>query len=280
MRAPLLLAAAAACLACRNDFPPSWKVAELRVLAVTLDPPEVAPGATAHVRVVAVDPQGRPLATRWVACPPTTGATAPTNFRCDSALAVRGEGDAFDLPAPPLPGSFPVIPVAIRVGVCAGGAITLDADGAARCSGSDYREATRTLRISARERNANPAVERVLLDGDPWPEDAPPTVPVCPAHGTCQHPIRVVLGAGAREMYSSGGADGGVTIPERITTHFYATGGTLEGAERGDPTEEVTSDMQEKWTAPATAATVDFWFVVDDGRGGVTELTRRLVVGP
>lgn len=276
-RSALVLVALAAC---RMDFPPAWRVDGLRVIAVTLDPPEIAPGETTQVHVIAVDPQMRAVSMRWVACPPTVGQTSPSNFLCDSPLAVRGESDRFALTAPQIRAGSAVIPVAIRVAVCAGGEVTIDDAGASHCTGSDSWEVTRTLRISATERNQNPVVESVLLDGTPWPDGVSPRVTACTGRANCVHPVRVVLGDTAREVYLSGGAAGGAMIRERITTHYYATGGTLQTAARSDPTESVTADMQQNWTAPTDAATVDFWFTVDDGRGGVTELTRRLIVTP
>jgi len=65
------------------------------------------------------------------------------------------------------------------VGVCAGGSITVDTAGNAHCSGSDYWETTRTLRISATEHNANPGVTDILLDEHPWPTDMPPVIHAC-----------------------------------------------------------------------------------------------------
>jgi len=79
-------------LSCRQDFPPSWKIVGLRVITVTLDPPYIAPGETSHVHVLAVDTNSRPITMHWSACPPTTGSLTPTNFRCDSPLAMQGEG--------------------------------------------------------------------------------------------------------------------------------------------------------------------------------------------
>lgn len=137
MRARSLTLAALCALSCRNDLPPSWKLTGLRVVAITLDPPEIMPGQTAHVRVVTVDTERRALSLRWVACPPTVAALTSGNFQCASPLAVRGEGAEFDLTAPRIPGNFTTVPVALRVAVCAGGAVTLDADGVSHCAGSD-----------------------------------------------------------------------------------------------------------------------------------------------
>lgn len=276
---PPLLALSLVALSCRQNFPPPWKVDGLRILTVTLDPPEIGPGETTRVRILAVDTQSRPRTVRWSACPPTVASVTMANFLCDSPLEQHGDTESFELTAPRIPGNFPVIPVNLRVAVCAGAAVNIDADGGAQCAGSDSRIATRTLRIQSGARNHNPGVTDVLFDTNPWPESNSPTVARCPAGAMCEHTVRVVLAADAREMYDSAG-DGGVSIPEQITTRFYTTHGTLEGGERSDPSETVTSDMQLKWTPPAEAGVADFWFVIDDGRGGVTALTRRLVVTP
>lgn len=90
----------------------------------------------------------------------------------------------------------------------------------------------------------------------------------------------MVLADDAREAYFSGGQDGGVMTHERITTHFYVTDGTLARGQNSDPTESVTNDMTTHWTPPATPGTYSLWFVVSDGRGGVTELERQVVITP
>lgn len=266
---------------CRQDFAPEWKLSGLRIVAITLDPPVVAPGASSRVRVLAVDTENRSRAVLWVACPPTLSAVTRADYRCDSPLAVRGTDDAFDLVAPRIPGGFATIPVTLRVAVCAGGALSLDADAHAVCTGSELRESTRTLRISTREPNANPTVTDVLFDDRSTAPDEPLRVSVCPPNAPrtqCQHKLRVVLGDDAREPYLSGGADGGVSLRERITTHYYATDGTLDNAQNSDPTETVTNDMLTRWSPPPTPGTVTLWLVVQDGRGGTTALERRVVV--
>ncbi len=263
-------------LACRQDFPPSWRITGLRVLAITLDPPDVAPGSGTRVRVVTADPQSRAVSVRWVACPPVQGEETPGDFRCDSTLVRRGDGADFTLDAPPFPIGTASIPVALRFEVCAGGAATVDDAGVGHCAGSESWEATRTLHLRASDRNANPGLDDVLLDGMPWPADGSSAVRVCAPGVTCEHTLRVVAAASAREIYLSGGSDGGVSVPERLTARYYTTVGTLAGETVGDPSETVTSDLAMHWTAPSQAGTASFWFVLDDGRGGVSVATRAL----
>ena len=87
MKRALLVAAAAGLLlaatgACSNDLPAASFIDKLRVLAVRAEPPEVAPGETTALDVLAVEPPlvqldggaaPQPLSAVWLACPYPTG---------------------------------------------------------------------------------------------------------------------------------------------------------------------------------------------------------------
>ena len=53
--------------------------------------------------------------------------------------------------------------------------------------------------------------------------------------GPCDHVVRPVPAAGAREHFRSSGQDAGADLTELLTTRFYVTDGRLSGAERSDP---------------------------------------------
>jgi hypothetical protein len=82
MRARLLLVAAVALAGCDNNLPVASFIDKLRVLAVRAEPPELAPGATTALSVLAVEPAHpvgptAPLSAIWLACRIPPGVATP-----------------------------------------------------------------------------------------------------------------------------------------------------------------------------------------------------------
>jgi hypothetical protein len=83
---PLLLAVAALAGACSNDLPAASFIDKLRVLAVRAEPPEVAPGETTALDLLAVEPplpqldggMPQPLSAVWLACALPVSTSSPT----------------------------------------------------------------------------------------------------------------------------------------------------------------------------------------------------------
>lgn len=63
-----LAVASLACLACTGNLDSPTLVVTPRILAITADHPESAPGTDVRLRVMAHDPEGRALSYRWSAC--------------------------------------------------------------------------------------------------------------------------------------------------------------------------------------------------------------------
>ena len=101
MRALLALAAAALAVlgaGCDNDLPVASFIDKLRVLAVKAEPPEIAPGATAALSALAVEPahpEGptAPLSALWLACSIPPGVASPPPCGLDA-----GQLDGTQLP--------------------------------------------------------------------------------------------------------------------------------------------------------------------------------------
>jgi hypothetical protein len=77
---------------CSNDLPPASFIDKLRVLAVRAEPPEIAPGHTAALDVLAVEPftHANPqISAKWSACalPPSGVTVAPCGLGSDAGLS-------------------------------------------------------------------------------------------------------------------------------------------------------------------------------------------------
>lgn len=71
MRAPIPLALfglALALLGCGGDLEQRKEVTDLRLLVISADPPQVAPGDTVTLSALIVDPTGEPWTQRWSVC--------------------------------------------------------------------------------------------------------------------------------------------------------------------------------------------------------------------
>lgn len=64
----LLLALAASLSGCLEELPDVARIDELRVLAITAEPPEVGAGGTTTLEALVVDADQRPIALEWKAC--------------------------------------------------------------------------------------------------------------------------------------------------------------------------------------------------------------------
>ena len=103
MRLAILFAFLAA--ACGNSFDKAEYVNGLRVLAVKAEPPEVAPGQSTQLSVLAVDTANRPVTLTWAACTlyPKAGygVINPDCFTGNTGLValgqVRRDGDRYCL---------------------------------------------------------------------------------------------------------------------------------------------------------------------------------------
>ena len=92
------------------DLPAASFIDKLRVLAVRAEPPEVAPGETTALDLLAVEPlvqqldggAAEPLTAVWLACPLPTGAATVAPCGLGSGSAVATPPSCKDQPAAPL----------------------------------------------------------------------------------------------------------------------------------------------------------------------------------
>jgi len=112
--ASLLVVGTVLC-ACGNDFPPATRVTELRLLAVSADPAQVALGVPVTLQALAFDPDGQPISYEWAVCKITQARSSTSTISQDCATsadpadfypATTGQSTTFTLPAAINPGTL------------------------------------------------------------------------------------------------------------------------------------------------------------------------------
>jgi hypothetical protein len=299
------LLAAALLAGCDTGFDDPSLVRDLRILALKADPPEILYPAIApfavpadsdrrtRVTILLADPEG---AGRGLTCT-LRSCVLPTSRRCEGqastvvlAQGPCGDGEAsfdVDLPADLVaavqqadtyfkacrqahafgldpPCGYSGLAVWIEV-VVSGGERDLYGLKSLVFAPRDPAD---------REPNRNPEVTGLLVDGVPAPAG---TLPFAPGVDAKVEPVRSDSSKQAYRLPRYTGGDP-IDLTEDLSIRFLADAGSFDPATRTDRPRNVlvgsgTSeppDMFSTWTPPATVPDrIRFWFVVDDGRGGV-----------
>ena len=298
MRAHLLLALMFAS-SCGAAFTPETLVDSLRILAISSDPPEVAPGAPSNVSVLSADPTrvGQVDTIIWVGCEPDPQDL--NRSACNDAsilvkpslitsypagLKLLGFGPkatyastpgVFDTLEPENPirqngsvGQVIVIVVAEEVQVTAMGE-ELNAV-FRRIENKETPTAiglTRIVVSEKAEKNSNPTITTLTFDGAPLPIGA--RLQVKPGQEVA---LGVEVPESSREHYTERQPSGPVEKQEVVVGAWYSSNGRFS-RERFD----VTSTEATTFYAPGSAKfpedpvpekrTGQLWLVVRDNRG-------------
>jgi hypothetical protein len=187
--------------------------------------------------------------------------------------------------------------------VCEGGALALGAAASSTACAGDVASANvARFAIPVAAAGATPTRHPALgndaveLDGAPWtaepagdagaPCDATAGLPVVAA-GSAELKLRLVTDADDRETFVPPGAPAGsAPVLEALQLSNFATAGKLAGSYQAIPATDARpdADFVAKWTPPAASVvpagglTVNFHFVVRDGRGGLDWLHRAVCV--
>ena len=308
-----LLAVLLSLTACSYDFERTSEVLDRRILAIQVEPPELAggtaPPSSVQARALVVDP-GAPLAVTevsWWSCMFPERAEIQGDdgeARCpdSEATVLHASGEA------PLSAISQSIPVPEEVaGVLASG---LDVSApqlqVQLQAGSDAGElfgikvvTVRAKLPEGQEPNRNPVLQGLTLDGADWPADSPRTLKYgeCPderktevggAEGTrvsvCEHEIEPLFDEATAQFFQARGISGQLeTQRERLRFAWFADGGSFRNNQTRqknprDPVPDtvgITGVWREPPAKPERATTI--WVVVRDGRGG-THWERREVL--
>jgi hypothetical protein len=301
----MLVAAAVAVVAvgCSNDLPTASRLERTRVLGARVQ--------------IAVDPgradamTGEIAGVEWLlAGPRAPGALAWTFAVCDAVdsacsdaptMIVSGTGAPVLAPftAPATVPDDAHGPLMLGA-VCEDGSPTVDATTAlpacttASTSSNVVRFAIPVVPVGATpNHHPNLANDMFTLDGAPWtsvpmgdaggPCDTTTALPIVEA-GAPERQLRVITDADDRESFVVAGATAATL--EALQLSSFATAGKLGGSYALIPSTDMRpdADVTVKWTpptraeVPATGMTVQFHFVVRDGRGGLDWAHRALCV--
>lgn len=286
--------------ACGAQFKPETLVDALRVLSITAEPPEVAPGETAQLDILQLDPSrpGGKTTVVWVGCEPdpidfnrsacndtsallqpTAFATFPPGVRVLGFGARAGYASArtlFDALPPEDPvrsngTSGPVLGVVIgeEVNPTSNDAELRELFG--RIERQEVQTVMSLTRVTVTERlqkNHNPKLAALELDGVAVPKGAKlqlregAKVSLVPrATDDSRETYSVILPAGPSER------------SETLVASWYSTSGRFDQARidvsKGAPTEFIVPGSSEVPDDPVPEKrTGTIWVVMRDGRGG------------
>jgi hypothetical protein len=264
---------------CSEDLAPQSLVDGFRIIAVRADIPDAVPGDTVTLDALLGDPtgDGRAVSYLWVACHlgPARDPAACADFESGAIVGV-GFLPTFSFTAPAPSDGETEAQVMVTLLVCAGGTFTFPGDGGTpttepQCSGGDGATAyKRVFARAADERNHNPALAGLTRDGAAWTEPEL-RLPAC-AEGSCE-PVEVVAtwGEGSAETWTEIAFGSPRSRTEDIFVSWFATAGSF------GRTRSAGEEPTVEWTPPAGPATIDFWIVGHDGRGGTDWTARRII---
>jgi hypothetical protein len=303
----MMLVAAAVAVAvlatgCDNDLPAASRLERTRVLGarvrVAADPgrADALPGEAAAVEWLLAGPRA-PGALAWTfaVCDAVDGA-------CSDAASMPASGTGAPVLAPfTAPATAPSDDVRgpLMLGaICEDGAPTLDtATALPACAAASTSANVARFAIPVAAAGATPnhhpnlANDTLTLDAAPWtsvpagaagdPCDVTSGMPLVEA-GAADRQLRVVTDGDDRESFVTAGT----TTLEALQLSSFATAGKLGGSYALIPSSDARpdADFAAKWTpparadVPATGLTVQFHFVVRDGRGGLDWAHRALCV--
>lgn len=295
---------------CGVQFLPETLVSSLRILSLTSEPPEVAPGQTSTVSVLYGDPTriGLPTTIIWVGCEPDpldlgrspcndasylVDPTLITNYPPGLKLLgfsktanYASSPDLFSVLAPDDPirlnGSIgPVIAIVIadEVSVTATGDELKAVFQRIKDKELPTQIAlTRVVVSEKQQKNQNPTISSLTFDGAPLPEGAKLAV-----HAGQQVKLGVTVPDSAREAYVEYQPSGPVNKVETVVGAWYSSAGRFD-TERFD----VTDPTPTTFTAPGSSQFPEdpvpekrsgqLWVVVRDNRSAQSYQQFRFFV--
>ena len=286
---------------CDYGFKPETLVADMRVLGIRSTPADLSPGETARLEALTPDPTGQPTTVLWLGCEAdpfnlNRTACADTQLLDNPGSLAGADGGlpngvsviGFNTSAAyrTSPGLFDVLPsgdprrqtgtvgqvVAITVAEAVSPVATREELQALfdRVQRKDVKAIVALFRVvisESSERNSNPVVGPLTLDGVAWPDGARVAVkPGAPVTFDVEAP------AAAFEAYTTLTPDGPKAQTERLLAAWYSTAGRFSQSSTA-----LREDVKTLFTPPGSGDPTDvvpdrraatLWAVVRDTRGG------------
>jgi hypothetical protein len=267
-------------------------VRDVRVLALRADAPFARPGERVELELLAANPKRRALEWARGTCTRPKSSTlesclaaldgelTPFNPELD-ALSFEVPDDALeDLDSAALPSALIGVVVVACPGRLAEGTTAvvpiacLDDDGEALPL-TALEVGMKRIFLRANDRNANPRITRVELNGEAWDEGELPELPLCESEsydiedcpGDTRNALRVEVAPG-----EDGRDELGERFSEQVIVQLYATHGVVRYDVRiaGEP-DNAWALQPVEGDIPETAT---LWIVARDSRGGVSWAER------
>jgi hypothetical protein len=283
--AATLIGGAAACLlgaGCQSssDAPPSY-VSGLRVLAIKAEPPDIAPGASATVTVLAIDTGGATPTAAWSRCMRAPLAGQAVNPDCVTGAAGTdlvpvGNGLAVTVP-------MPNVTAASLGAPDSSGGVYLPLIAHVSTPGDEITASYR-LRFASGDpagqpANTNPSIASVFVAGasgqqTPLDENTPLVV-----HAGDKITLGATFAPGSAESYTSAlpNASGGTTTTtttETLDVAWFSTAGSFDNDKTSDVQPQTVLSLSGQ--LPAAGTIIDLYAVGRDERGGTDWVHRTL----
>jgi hypothetical protein len=312
-RVMIPLAALLSLTACSYNFEKSSEILDRRILAIQVDPPELAGGAavpdSVRARALVVDP-GSPQAVvevSWASCTFAARSNADTgegeNKRCTESdgLVLHSNGSE---PLAELSQTIP-LPEPVASALAAGVdvpapqlqvQVEISSDRGALVSVKEV--AVTAVLPEGQEPNRNPVVQGLTLDGVDWLPDAPRTLQygACPDEEkkeveaedgslvkVCEHDIEPLFDEAEAQFYEGRGFSGDVELQqERLVFSWFTDAGSFRRAltrqkDARDPSPDNVGPKAAWREPPAKTGRATLWAVIRDGRGGTTWVRREVL---
>jgi hypothetical protein len=294
MRSFTLLTIVAA--GCGSDFDPLARITSPRILAAKADAPFAPPGATVTVSPLAVDQAGAPVGLAFATCTRPQSTTAVgCALAADARFTPVAAAQPLSVTVPstildgvPLEGrrfvSFGLLLVA-----CPGPLVAqpgpeglpfscLDATGARLPLGA-YDLGVKRILPRLTDRNANPIIDRVTFDGQPWEAGEVKTIGACASatenrYDRCHGESHALSVEPTVDSFEAGVDEFSTPFTEQLLVSYYATDGLFDGTVR----DAAAPVSRFKARAGARGRRVTLWFAIRDDRGGVAFTERVLEV--
>jgi hypothetical protein len=278
------------------DLKSPSKVEEFRVLAVSADPPEIAPGEGTRLEVLWADPdgEGRDVSFAWVGCagllrPPAGLESCLMLMPPVVSLAEEG-GDMLDIPATPpdllsyaqegtnyMKATFIIL-------MCAGGelpaadeyeSIGQVDDLSTLCDGGEGIAVYKTVTVSNNTENPerNPKIESLTLDGEPLlplDQDGIGTAQ-CAKKDGCGAAIKlaVTLTDDSFQTYEVEEDGESATVDEGLYVSWFVTDGDVDAPTSASTTDSPLGPYETVWK-PKHEGTFTLYVAAHDFRGGAS----------
>lgn len=309
----MILAALLPLMACSYDFERSSQITDRRILAIQVDPPELAAGTpipdSVQARALVVDPAD-PLAAAevsWSSCLRPARAAADVgraeNTRCpnDEGTVLHASGStSIETVSQSIPLSSDV------AGVLAAGTglpapqlhVQLEVS-SEQGPLVAVKQVTVTTRLpEGQEPNRNPAIQGLELDGTEWLPDEPRVIKYgeCPDERkkevqggdgnlvrVCEHSLEPLFDEAESQFYEERGFSGEPELQrERLRFSWFTEAGSFreQNTEQFDPRDPSPDNVgpQNGWREPPTyTRQATIWVVIRDGRGGISWAQREVI---